>query len=265
MISGVKENFNKYAEKYDENAVVQKTMADELFNNLKKYKDIFNNILEIGCGTGNLSSLLINNLKYDKIFLNDISEKMIQRTSENINDKDKVNFLNENFEDLKSNKKFELICSSATFQWFNNLDKSFSKIYEMLNQNGILLFSTFIEDTFSELDNSFKLTYQEMNLPYKKVTLDFKNKDDILLFLKKNNFLIENSYVKEYKYYFNHPKEFLRSVREIGAKVNSDEITKVSVMRKMFDNYIKLYQNEERKIVATYKVFYCICKKGVSK
>ena len=57
--------FAKNLKSYDENAKIQKRMAERLmsFINNKSPK----NILEIGCGTGFLTKLIKENLDYEKL------------------------------------------------------------------------------------------------------------------------------------------------------------------------------------------------------
>jgi len=260
MTNFVKDNFDRYATSYDKNAVVQKVMADELFRILTKIDNNFKTILEIGCGTGYLSQILKKNLKYKKLILNDISNNMIDIVAKSINDSD-TSYITGNFEDTQINGRYSLVASNATFQWFTNLDKSFSKIHKILEDSGLLLFSIFVDGTFWELDNSFKLAYNDLNIPYQKMTLNFKSSNEVLDMLKKNKFEIVNFADREYKYYFNHPKDFLKEVRDIGAKVSHNNQTKVGIMRRMFEHYIKNYKDNQNKVVATYKVLYCVCRK----
>ena len=48
----IKKQFEKSLNTYSQNAVVQKVMAEKLVDNLQKIRVDFENILELGCGTG---------------------------------------------------------------------------------------------------------------------------------------------------------------------------------------------------------------------
>ena len=50
----VKERFRKCLKTYDDNAIVQKIMAQNLVSELEQKK--YNKVLEIGCGTGILTN-----------------------------------------------------------------------------------------------------------------------------------------------------------------------------------------------------------------
>ncbi|HPO49834.1 MAG TPA: methyltransferase [Spirochaetota bacterium] len=267
MSDKIRENFNKYSDKYDGNAIVQKEMANVLIQMILSEKERFDSIFEIGCGTGYFSSLIVDNLSYSNFFLNDISENMLSLTKTNLENSKNCFYLNGDFEnyDLDSLNKevisqVDLVAANAVFQWFSDLNKSFSKIRNMIKKEGYFIFSTFIENTFYELDASFKLTFQRLKKNYIKPTLDMKNEEEIFSFLKQNDFSIVKSRVENYKFYFDHPKTFLKNVKDIGANSNRGENIKVGVMRKMFENYINLFSNDEGKISASYRVLYCLCK-----
>lgn len=260
MDNKVKDNFNKYSISYDTNAIVQKEMSNFLMDKILNKRRDFDNIFEIGCGTGYFSSLIIKNLVFNNLFLNDISENMINKTEENIQEKENCFFLNCDFEKYQSDIKYDLICSNAVFQWFKDIKGAFSKISLMLNGKGTLAFSTFISETFFELDTAFGETYKQLNMPPKKHTLNFIDKETLIKYLNENGLLIDDISTKDYTFYFEHPKDFLKSVKDIGANSGQNDNTKISIMRKMFINYIDLFGNESGQIPATYKVFYCICR-----
>ena len=64
---------------------------------------------------------------------------MIDIVAKSINDSD-TSYITGNFEDTQINGRYSLVASNATFQWFTNLDKSFSKIHKILEDSGLLLF-----------------------------------------------------------------------------------------------------------------------------
>ena len=69
----IKNKFKKSMDKYDENAVVQKLMAEKLIANLPQKS--YEKILELGCGTGILTKHITQSLSYKKYYANDIVEK----------------------------------------------------------------------------------------------------------------------------------------------------------------------------------------------
>ena len=144
----IQKRFAKNLDTYNENAKIQKIMAERLFSFLKTKN--FNSILEIGCGTGFLTSLAVKNLNFCSYTANDIvkeCEDYIKTINPNIkflcNDIER--FINEDQE------KYDLIISNAAFQWVENFEEFVNKLISKLNPNGILLFSTFGKENYREI------------------------------------------------------------------------------------------------------------------
>ena len=67
----IKKRFSRKLESYNENAKVQKQMCEKLLSYIPKDRK-YENILEIGCGTGLLTKLATDNLEYCSYIANDI-------------------------------------------------------------------------------------------------------------------------------------------------------------------------------------------------
>ena len=70
-------NFDRYAPQYDFNANTQKNIAISFVNDLPKNA---NTVLEIGCGTGLLTTLLEQNYRGKNLHITDISSAMLEQT-----------------------------------------------------------------------------------------------------------------------------------------------------------------------------------------
>lgn len=133
---------------YRENARIQKQMAERLFSFLPRTE--FENILEIGCGTGFLTEIVSKKLSYKSYIANDIVEEcedFVKEIDENIT------FFGGDIEDLlKLNAKtYDLIISNAVLQWIENPISFIDVLYNRLNAGGILLFSIFGVENFREI------------------------------------------------------------------------------------------------------------------
>lgn len=71
----IKKHFEKSMDKYDKNATVQDLMASKLIIELEKISNNFENILELGSGTGLLTKRINSHIKYKNYFANDLVEK----------------------------------------------------------------------------------------------------------------------------------------------------------------------------------------------
>jgi ubiquinone/menaquinone biosynthesis C-methylase UbiE len=103
--------------------------------NLKNKK-----ILDLGCGNGTMSKYFIDNGAYSVLAI-DISTNMINEAKEK-NSNEKITYKVCSMEDISKIKdKFDLVYSSLAFHYIEDFDKLIKEIYNLLNNNGILLFS----------------------------------------------------------------------------------------------------------------------------
>ncbi|MBP7552806.1 MAG: malonyl-ACP O-methyltransferase BioC [Spirochaetes bacterium] len=254
----IRDNFNKHTINYDEEAKIQRDIASYLITFLPDR--IYKNLLEIGVGTGFLTEELLKKKDFSDFTANDVSVNMIETHKNKFAGK-KINYLAGNFEETPIDKKYELIAGSAVFQWFTNLNLEFNRINKLLFTNGDLLFSIFTEGTFYELDESFRKSYEELTLPYRKHILNFYNINDIKGFLKNNGFDVIKITEKNIVINFDNPLIFLHSIRDIGAASFDKEKVSTTIMRKMMKNYKTLFAGESGTIPATYNVLYCLARK----
>jgi len=113
----IRDNFSKSALTYDQCADVQLEMMEML---LKKIfcRDDYKHILDIGCGTGRLASILSSRFPSAKIVGIDIAPGMIEIASSRIKNEN-VSFYVEDGESLSfKNKQFDLVVIKRSFLRF---------------------------------------------------------------------------------------------------------------------------------------------------
>ena len=191
----IQKRFAKNLDTYNDNAKIQKKMAERLLSFLDR-KD-FNDILEIGCGTGFLTQLVNDNFNFKTYTANDIvasCEKYVKEINP------KINFIPADIEKAvkNSDKKYDLIISNAAFQWVENLESFIKLLVSKLNDGGVLLFSTFGPENFREVNFVLGKTLpyysanelQEIIKDYKNIVeqemhvMAFKTPKDILKHIK---------------------------------------------------------------------------------
>lgn len=152
----VKRNFGQSSPTYDQYAHVQKSLAQELVAMIKMVGKEFSTILEIGCGTGFLTEALAKNFPHAKILAVDISPQMLQVAQDKLSLYANVTYLVGDGENLKIPACFDLITSSAVFQWFNDCRQSFAAYRELLVDGGYFIFNILGEQTYRELWQSLQ-------------------------------------------------------------------------------------------------------------
>lgn len=237
----IQKRFSKNLNTYNDNAKIQRKMAEHLIQLLRKRN--FKDILEIGCGTGVLTELAFNNLLFESYTANDIvseCEKYMREISSEINfiPADIENFLKSN------NNKYDLILSNAVFQWIENYEAFISLLLTRLNSNGVLLFSTFGVQNFVEIKQVLNKT-----LPYIKI-------EEYERLLKNTSHIIEE---EVHTLSFKTPIDILKHIKLTGANaIDETKWTKTDIQnfetkyRKICPDtltltynpiYIKIYKN----------------------
>lgn len=268
----LRSHFSRSAANYDRYSKVQKKMASELIEltaeKIPKFLD-GKRAMDIGCGTGYLTRLLLENLNFSEILAVDIAEGMISEASKRIkNVNGAVEFRCEDIETAEIGADYDLIVSNAAFQWFNDLANTTSKLFKAVNPNGLMVFSTFGEQTFLELNQSFDQAKAELG--YKDdLTLgqNFYGKDELLSLIKdslnQSGFKFSVSGFESIEHeYFDSVRGFLDSVKKIGANnSNVDRAFKSpALIKKMMDIYEENYR-EENGVRATYNCVYIVVEK----
>lgn len=261
----LQKRFNGAAVSYDQYANVQKKMAYSLLSILKeRYSETASiRILELGCGTGYVTEQLSNVFPKAHITAVDFAESMIEvaKTRHNVKN---VMFRCEDIEQLRLEESYDVIISNATFQWLNNVKQVIRNLFHHLSIDGILLFSTFGQETFQELHASFQRAKEEKNIRNEiAIGQRFYSKDQLhhICRIETGDVCVsETCYIER----FTEAREFLHSIRKVGATNSNEEsyCQSPSLFRAMLRIYERDFTENEG-IVATYHaLFVHITKEG---
>jgi malonyl-CoA O-methyltransferase len=246
----IEKNFSKKAIEYDEQAIIQKEVARELLSKIpnKNYK----NILDIGCGTGFLTSLVKNTFPDANVTGIDNSLGMIdiaKRMNRNI----KFKCIDANRIDLMD-EEYDLIVSSMALHWIENLPEWLVRVNKVMSENGSLYFVLPIKNTLYELERSFNYAYKELGLINQKHVIDFYLDEKIEKSISNYNvdFVEKNEYQKKY----DDIKLMINSIKGIGGGYSFGNSLDFSMRKKMFnkafDYYQKHYSDSNGKILQTW-------------
>lgn len=245
----IKRAFSRAATTYDKYADLQKEVALRLLKPINR-KD-FLNILEVGCGTGNFTLILSRNFPGASITAVDFSAHMIEVAGNKLNGK--VRFLLCDGEDLYSQGKFDLIASNATFQWFENLEKTINNYRDFLEERGLILFSIFGPSTFYELKEAFNQTHPDKHINFPSSRFLSLNRLETALKKSFKEVKIEEViFLKEYR----SIRELLKTIKYTGENVfvsGSGLFLTPSKIKKLEETYFKKFGA----IRASYQTFFC--------
>ncbi len=269
----VQKNFGQNAVTYDQYAVVQKEMAKELFDKIKKTGCYFQNILEIGCGTGFLTELLAREYPNARIIATDIAPEMILIASNKLATYSNIKYFVADGENLSIDDKvpfgrlpFDLIVSNVVFQWFTEYVAAFTQYHSYLEPGGYLIFSTLGVGTFKELyvclkdaqkGNPTHKLANSRTIKKREPFIEKKYLQKIMINIGFKDMGIEEITKQEY---FDSCRDFLRALKMIGAHNYLTEELAVKGLGSGIFSLIKRYDKmfcDEMGVPTTYQCLYC--------
>jgi malonyl-CoA O-methyltransferase len=147
-------SFSKSAMQYDRFAKVQHQVAQQLATFIKKRaKYAGGSILELGCGTGNLTEQLVSICKTGKLVVTDLSPEMLGTCSSKFAAADlDMSFRVLDAQDPASYpaERFALIASSFVLHWLQDRQRNMRKLLDLLDEGGSFYFACPIAGSFHE-------------------------------------------------------------------------------------------------------------------
>ncbi len=154
--------FDEAAARYHDDAVVQARIAEQFAVWTKVDLErsgiggtAIKDALEIGCGTGFLTTTLLEMWPDSRWTISDVSPAMVEicrrrtRAALPRAEFDQVRFRVADGPSISASpRSFDLICSSLAFQWFPDLRSAVCKLVQLLRPGGALVFSTLGANSF---------------------------------------------------------------------------------------------------------------------
>lgn len=192
---------------YEDQAVVQRLANERLLSLLVALgRGRYDRILEIGSCTGMLSTLLHETFSPELFFLNDLVPEFFQTVKKKLTPANSTTILPlfGDIEHLELPQNLNLVASSSTFQWLENLPRFFVKVHRSLTEGAVFGFSMFGDETYYEIR---ELTGTGLTYP------SFAEVRDHVA----DNFKIVHAEIERDHLYFDHPREVLGHIRATGV------------------------------------------------
>ena len=142
--------FDAAADSYDAAAPVQRAVAQRLADRIAALPlPAWPRILEIGCGTGFLTTSLRERIPHGDWLVTDLSPRMLEACRARLGDEVAFQVLDGEHADFEP-WRFDLICSSLAFQWFGDLEAALGRLAGLVAPGGWLAFSTLADGTLAE-------------------------------------------------------------------------------------------------------------------
>jgi malonyl-CoA O-methyltransferase len=259
----MKDNFNRHASTYDRYATVQAEMAEALCNALVKTGKPFSSVFEAGCGTGLFSRLVLEKLRPQTLCLNDISHAMLDQIRGGTRHIQgvRITYREGDVEESDPGRDYDLFAANAVFQWIRDLGALFARIRSCLKPGGTLGFNLFLPGTFQELKESMIKAFDSPGLNAEKSMLGFAGEGEVMHLLAKNGFRTLSAFTQDHVPLYRHPRDFLKSLKKIGAAHFTGSQLPVKIMRRIMEHYTGAFADAQGLVPATYRVLYCVAEK----
>jgi len=159
----VRRAFSRAAQSYDAAAVLQREVCIRMLDKLDCIKQKPTRILDVGSGTGWGTRQLSERYVAAEVIALDIALGMLQNARGTSSWWKKLfvgkreNFVCADVEALPlAANSIDMVWSNLALQWCNNLPATFVELHRVLQNEGLLMFSSFGVDTLQELRIAFK-------------------------------------------------------------------------------------------------------------
>ena len=256
----VRAAFHCHAAEYETYASVQRQVVTRLLAHLDRERPSPRSALDIGCGTGMLLRGLARRFPDAALAGIDLAPGMVAAAVETLVGHGKVDLRPGDAEQLPfKDGSFDLVVSTSTFQWLEQLDTAFAEAYRVLAPGGSFRFALFGKRTLHELKESYRAALRLHGGGTGDRTHRFLDAPAVAGSLEYAGF--EPRWVWSEDEIESHPDvpALLRSLKRIGAGNASANHPKGladrRVMLAMMDIYAREY-GRDGTIPATYEVIY---------
>lgn len=243
--------FAQAGQSYTEHAIAQKQICQYLMQLMLDHLPTRHQarVFEIGCGSGNLSHLLLQNLQIDQLILNDIYAD-VQRHFPQLQ---QIDWRIGDIEQLELPTQLNLVTSSSALQWMTDLRAVFNKIACALVQDGFFCFSIFGQKNLKEIK---ALTGQG---------LEYHTLPELEHVLGQSGFDVLHLSEQIKTLHFSHPKQVLQHLKATGvtATSTSHRWTKHSLQQFYHDyqQFSETDQQGQTQYLLSYHPIYCIARR----
>lgn len=245
----IRQRFARAAATYDRQAVIQQRVADRLLALLAEFSGPPPRlVLEIGCCTGLLTARLVRQYGNIKtLYVNDLVSRFKRRVAVDIPAGINLVFLAGDIETLEPPPALDLVISSSTFHWLEDLPALLNRLQDRMAPGSRLAFSLYGRDNLREV--------REIT----GIGLDYYSLSE-LRELVGRHFSVLACDEEHHTFTFADPLALLHHLRETGVNA----LAPGSWGRKQLHSFDREYRDRyssQEGVALTYHPLYCLARK----
>ena len=256
----VSSSFHCHSGEYERHARVQRRVVERIMGLLRQGGSPPRSVLDIGCGTGMLLRAVAEQFPDAALAGIDLAPGMVAATraalagrvlsTVEIGDAEQLPF---------PAGGFELVVSTSTFQWLEQLSTAFAEVYRVLAPGGSFRFALFGSRTLFELKESYRSALERHGSASGDRTHRFLSPGAVATALGDAGFSGARVWSEDETESHPDVPALLRSLKRIGAGNASPERVRNLAERRIMLTMMQLYRERygrEGVIPATYEVIY---------
>jgi malonyl-CoA O-methyltransferase len=267
----VRQHFSQAAQRYDEAAVLQKNLAEQIAERLALVKLDVNRVVDVGAGTGFLTEKLLGLYPQAQLMALDLSEQMLAMNAQRLARPLRAwlpKKLAETFGWMNcaadliqadayalplADGSVDVIVSNLMLQWCDDLDVVFAEMRRILRPGGVLMFTSLGPDTLKELRQAWVEVEGEAGHQRMNQFIDMHDLGDALI---RSGFGQPVMDVEHYTLTYEKPLGVLQDLKAIGATNAQQRRGRGLTGKARFAAMLNVYETlrREGRIPATYEV-----------
>lgn len=220
----IQQKFNQAAHTYNNHNQLQMQVGVQLIDLVLQFVNKANFIIDLGCGTGQITQHLIKQLNHQRCFALDIAESCLTLAKSTLPKSTKL--LHQDFNQISERlPKFDLVFANLSLHWSNDITTLFKSISTLLSSPGYLAFTIPLQGTLN--------TLRQLNPKQKHA---FHTYEEICLMLKNTNLTLICHKTNTFTFNFNTAWQALKSLKKTGTNHlpinNPNRLNQISHVRK---------------------------------
>ncbi len=248
----IRSAFGRAAVTYDEGAVLQRTVSDQLLDRFQWLRIKPQTILDIGTGTGYALPRLRRRFRQSHVMGCDIAPAMLKEARRQRGLWRPSTLFAADGERLPlGSQSIDCLYSNLSLQWMD-LERAFTEFLRVLRPGGVLTFSTFGPDTLQEL----RAAWAEVDdRPHVHSFVDMHDIGDALVHVGFADPVLD---IERFTLTYPTAHAALRDLKQIGARNAFKDRFRGLTGKGRYQSFVKAYERYRRdgRLPVTYEVVY---------